>query len=138
MAPARWAARQAVFQNLFEAQEFDDRKIDGGVEAKSALIRPDGAVELNAVAAVDMYLSLVVHPGNAEHNDSFRFHEAFEERRFFVFGMALENGFQRKQDFGCSLMKFLFAGVAFFQLYENSFYVSHVQSPFVMYCDSIK
>ena len=117
--------RKTVFKDLFKPQKFDDGQIDGGMEAKPALIRTDGAVELYAVALIDMYPSLVVDPRNAENDGALRFDKTFEESCFFVFGMTGKYGFESKQDFRRRLMKFRFAWIAFFELCQNLFYVSH-------------
>lgn len=45
---------EAVLEDLLEAQELDDGEGDGGVEAQASLVRPDGLVELHAVAAVHL------------------------------------------------------------------------------------
>src|SRR5690606_800859 len=74
-------AGQGVFENLLEAEEFDDAQVHGRMESQSALVRADGAVELDAEAAVDPHVALVVHPGDAEHDDPFRLHQPLQKDR---------------------------------------------------------
>ena len=49
------------------------------MEAQSALIRPDGAVELNTEAAVHLHLAVIVYPGHSEHNLPFRLDQPFQQ-----------------------------------------------------------
>ena len=55
---------QAVFEDLFKAEEFDDALVDRGVKAQAALVGADGVIELDAEATVDMQPALIVRPGN--------------------------------------------------------------------------
>src|SRR5690606_13305861 len=66
LAPADGHAGEGVLEGLLEAQELDDGKVDGGVEAEAALVRPGGGIDLDAEAAVDVDLAAVVLPGDAE------------------------------------------------------------------------
>ena len=61
------------------------------MKAQPALVGPDGAVHLDAEAAVDLDFPLVVHPGHPEHDDPFRFYDAFEYFRRPVFRMAFQH-----------------------------------------------
>src|ERR1017187_1063636 len=42
-----------------------------GMEAQSPFVGADGAVHLDAEAAINLHFALVVEPGHAEHQDSF-------------------------------------------------------------------
>ena len=41
------------------------------MEAKTALVRTNRAVELHAIAKVDLHFTLVVHPRHTESDDAF-------------------------------------------------------------------
>jgi hypothetical protein len=69
------------------------------VEAKPALVGPDRAVHLDPEASVHLHFAAIVHPRNAEHEDALRLRDPLEELRRAVFGMAVENGNQRLEDF---------------------------------------
>jgi hypothetical protein len=61
---------QGVLENLLESEELEDRKVDGRMETESPLVRAEGRVELDTITALDMWLSMVVLPDNAELDDS--------------------------------------------------------------------
>jgi hypothetical protein len=50
------------------------------VEAQAALVGADGAVELDAEAAVDLQLALVVDPRHAEHDHALGLDDALEDQ----------------------------------------------------------
>jgi hypothetical protein len=61
---------QGVLEDLLESEELEDRKVDGRMEAESSLVRTEGGVELDTITALDMWLSMVVFPDDAELDDS--------------------------------------------------------------------
>ena len=63
---------ETVLECLFEGEELEDAEIDAGVEADTSLVRSDGTVHLDSVASVDLDSATVIHPRDAEHDDSFR------------------------------------------------------------------
>ena len=76
------------------------------MQTKASLVGANGAVELNAVAGVDLNLSLVVNPRNAEFNLSFRIYQTFQKGVFPVFFfIGFDDNSQRFQNFLYSLMK---------------------------------
>ncbi len=115
LAAADGQAGEAVFKGLLKAQEFDDPQVDGGVEAKSALIRPDGAVELDPVAVVDLDLALVVHPGHPEQDAPLGGGQPLKKGIFaitlFIF---FDHGPKRFQNLIDCLLKFRLVGVLLF------------------------
>src|SRR5690625_3187369 len=66
---------QGVFKNLFEAEKFDDSRGDAGVKAQSAFVGAERGIELNAITCIDVDLSLIVHPSDAEGDHLSRFDE---------------------------------------------------------------
>ncbi|SCI61960.1 Uncharacterised protein [uncultured Clostridium sp.] len=98
---------QRIFKYLFKAQEFDNTKIYGRMETQSALVGSDCTVKLYAKTSVYLNLSLIVYPGNAEHNLSFRIRQSLQERVFTkFFFVCLYNDAQRLQYFFYCLMEF--------------------------------
>ena len=71
-------ASQRIFQNLFKTKKFHDARIYGRMKPQSAFIRPDCAVELNAVSSVDLCATRVVNPGNPECDLPLRLDKPFE------------------------------------------------------------
>ena len=70
---------QGVFEDLLKAKELDDAEVDRGMKTQPALVRAEGAVELNAEAAVDLDLTLVVPPGYPEDDLPLRFADALND-----------------------------------------------------------
>src|SRR6188474_1888163 len=64
-------SRQTVFKYLFKRKKFQNAKRDGWMKAKTTFIRSDRAIHLDAITAVYMNFSLIIHPGNTKHDDSF-------------------------------------------------------------------
>ena len=111
LAAAHHQSRQRVLENLLEGQELQDAEIDRRMKAQAALIRPDGAVHLDAVTAVDPHGAEIVEPRHAEQDDPFGFHDAFEQVCRLVFRMLAQNETQRIQHFLYRLMKLRFGRV---------------------------
>jgi hypothetical protein len=61
---------QSILEDLLEAQELEDGKVDSWVEAEAALVWTKRGVELNTVAVVDLWLEVVVLPDDAELDDT--------------------------------------------------------------------
>ena len=57
LAAAHGQGGQAVLEGLLKAQKLQDALVDRGMEAQAALVGADGAVELDAVAAVHLDLA---------------------------------------------------------------------------------
>ena len=71
------------------------------MEAQSALVRTDGAVELHAIADVHLHFALVVDPGHAEGGDAFGLYEPLHDFCFFEFRVLvvhINDGFQHFSD----------------------------------------
>ena len=62
------------------------------MEAQSALVGADGAVELAAVTGVGVHVSVVVRPDDAEGEHSFRLHHPAQDVGLLVSGIACDNG----------------------------------------------
>lgn len=55
---------------MLETQEFEDGQVDCWVESETSLVWAEGGVELDTVAAVDLWLQVVVLPDNTELDDT--------------------------------------------------------------------
>lgn len=64
------------------------------MEAQAAFVGADGVVELNAVASVDLGISLVIDPGNAEHDLSVGFNHAKQNTIVQEFRLLILNDLQ--------------------------------------------
>ena len=91
MGDGRYSGRtsgEGILEDLFEAEELQDRQIDGWVETKTSLVRTKSGVELDAVAAIHLTLSLVIFPGHAEQNDTLG--DRRDQQSFLILGMLFE------------------------------------------------
>ena len=118
-------AGQGILENLFEAQEFDDAQVDGGMEAQPALVGADGTVELDAEAAVDLHLALVVHPRHAEHHHALRLGQTLEKASLLKLGIGLDHRAQGVEHLGGRLDEFVLGGVLADKLGENGIDIGH-------------
>src|SRR5262249_26145137 len=73
-----------VLEYLFECQELQNSQIHRGVKTKASFVRTNRAVHLDAEAAVDLYLALVIEPWNTKHEDPFGFHHALQDACLLV------------------------------------------------------
>ena len=132
-AAADRQAGQRVFEDLLETEKLDDSQINGRMEAQAAFVGPQRAVELNAEAAVDLYLALVVLPGYPEDDLAFRFTDSFDDSALEIFGVLCYDRSERFEDFENRLMELGFTGVAFqnFLIHRFNFCVNlcHVNPP---------
>ena len=129
LAAADRKAGQGVFEDLLKSQEFQNALVYRGMETKTALIRSDGAVELNAVAFIYLYVSFVVCPRNAEGDDSFRLYQAFKNSQLAVFFFIfVNNDLQGIKNFLYCLMEFRFAWILRYDSLVNFFSVRHNNS----------
>ena len=124
---------EAVLEDLLESEELQDGQIDGGVEPESALVGTDGGVELDAVSAVDLDLSGVVHPGDAEHDDPLGLHEPLDDPGLLELGPGLDHGLEGLEDLLDCLEELGLVCVALLETVENGFHVlvgdCHIISP---------
>ena len=101
----------SVLKDLLEAQELDDGQVDGGIEAQTALEGTEGRVVLNAVAAVDVPLVVVVLPGHAELDGALGLDHALQQAGLLILGVGVDDGLQRGQDLLNGLQKLGLVGV---------------------------
>ena len=94
LAAAHRKSGQAVFENLLKGKEFDDGEVDAGMKAQPSLIGADGGIVLDAVAAVDLGVSLVVLPRNPELNHSLRLDQTLHQSGSFILRVFFQNRFE--------------------------------------------
>ena len=104
-------AGHSVLEDLLEAQELDDGQVNGGVETQTALEGAEGRVVLNAVAAVDVPLVVVVLPGHAELDGALGLDHALQQAGLLILGVGVDDGLQRGQDLLYGLQKLGLVGV---------------------------
>ncbi len=81
------------------------------MKAQAALIGTYGAVHLYAEAAIYLKITLIIHPGHAEHNNPLRLNKAFQNFGLAIFRVSFQNQGQGLDNFFDGLMKFRLAGV---------------------------
>ena len=116
---------EAVLKNLLQAQELQHAERNRGVKAKAALVGANGGVELDAIAAIDLDLTRIIDPRNAEHHDALRLNKTLEQSVLFIFGMSIERRAKCAQDFRGCLNEFGLVGVLGLELFKDSFGVGH-------------
>ena len=98
------------------------------METKAALVRTDGAVELDAVAHVDMSLAVVVDPGDTEHDSALRHGQTLQQSLTAVCGFILINHrTQRFQDLSDGLNEFGLVCILLGNQCQGFIYITHKQ-----------
>ena len=90
LAAAHGQRGEGVLEGLLEGEELQDAQIDGRVEAQAALVGADGGAVLHAPGAVDLDLTLVVHPGHTELDGALGFDQALEQALAGIAGVGLQ------------------------------------------------
>ena len=96
------------------------------MEAEAALVGADGAVELHAVADVDLHLALVVDPRHAERRDALRLDDALHNLRFLELGVLVIDVLDALQHFADSLKELSLARMLLLQALHDFLYVHSV------------
>ncbi len=91
------------------------------MKTQAALERANGVVELDAEAAVDLHISLIVHPGHPEDHGSFRFDNPLVNIGLHKFRVLFYGRLQRFHDFFDRLMKFRLVRIGLFDFGDNIF-----------------
>ena len=103
---------QRVFKCLFKSKEFKDALVNRRMKAEASFVRPDCIIKLQAVALVNTCTAFVVHPGNTEVDNSFRFYETLQKSRLSVLCFVGVNyQLQRIQYLFHCLMEFFFTRI---------------------------
>ena len=128
LAAAHGKGGQAVLEDLLQTQELEHTQGDRRVKAQAALVGSNGRVELDAVAAIDLDLALVVDPGDTEHDNALGLDEALKQGGLLVLGMGVERRLDGTEDLGRGLDELRLLGIAGLELVENFLRVAHASS----------
>jgi hypothetical protein len=90
------------------------------VEAYAALIGAYRAVHLDAYAAVDLHLTGIVDPGDAEHDHALGLGHALQNFRLNVLGILIQKGGEGVGHLFRRLVKLGFGGVSGFEMLHES------------------
>src|SRR6185369_8962057 len=89
LAAAHGQRGQRILEYLLECQELQNAEIDRRMEPETALVRTDSAVHLDAEAAIDLDIAMVIEPRNAEHQHALGLRYALENLVRNIFGVPL-------------------------------------------------
>ena len=119
LAAADGKSGQRVLEYLLEGKELQDAQVHARMEAQTALVRPDGAVHLHTVAAVDVGLTLVILPRDTEDDNAFRLHHALQYLCLFIFRILLQCRYNRRKHFVHGVLELHLLRIAFFHDIQN-------------------
>jgi len=112
----------------FSTEDLPRRRAEGEVDverkAGAALVGAKRRVVLNAVAAVDVILELIVHPNDAELDGALGLDHTLEQAGSLILGVGIDDGFERGQDLFDGLQKFGLIRVLGSGLVQNSLDIS--------------
>ena len=120
LAAAHGEAGQAVFEGLLKAQELHDGLVHVGSETEAALVRTDGAVELNTERTIDFHFAGIVDPGYPELNDPLGLDKALQQGGLLVLGVLLNDLLQGTENLFHGLNEFLLIRIAALYILNNS------------------
>ena len=112
LSTAHGQRREAVLEDLLEAEEFQDAQVDARMEAQTTLVGADGGVEFHTVAPVDPDVALVVRPRYAEGDDALRLDHALEQGVTLILGIGFNEGNDGLCDLFNGLQEFRLVGIA--------------------------
>ena len=98
------------------------------MQPKTTLVGADGAVELNAVAVIDLDLAVVIHPGHPEKNRPLRGGQPLQQRFPAVAGLVpVNDGGEGFQHLGNGLNKFRLVGILTLDPFQYLTAITHRQ-----------
>ena len=135
LAAADGEAGQGILEDLLEAEELDDAQVYGRVEAKAALVRSDRAVELDTETVVDLNLTLVIDPRNAEEDGSLRGGQTLKQSLFAeLLFVGFNDNTERLKDFLDGLMELGLSRILRNYLLQNFINIRHINTSFNVVC----
>ena len=103
------------------------------METKSSLVRADRAVELYAVAVVDLHLAVVIDPRDTEQDRALRRRQPLQESLFPVLLLIrFDHDAEGFQNFLHCLKKFRLIGILSCNSCKDVIYIRHGVSSFRM------
>lgn len=94
---------QRVLKDLLETEELDNADIYGRMETKTAFVRADRGVELYTETTVNLYVSVVIVPRNAEDDLSLRLNDSLEYTGLYEVRAGIGYRIKGREYFGYSL-----------------------------------
>ena len=126
LAAADRQTGQAVLEDLLKAEELDDTDIYGRMESQTALVRTDRGVELYTVTDVDLYLTVIVYPRNAELDLSLGLGDALEQSQLAILRfVSVDNGTNGVENLFYGLKEFRLGSVLFFYFCDDFINIRH-------------
>src|SRR5687767_5174959 len=98
--------RQGILDHLLEGKKLEHAEVYRLVETKPAFIRAERAVHLDAKAAVDLDLTLVVLPRHAKHDHALGLDDALEDLGLCEVRASLKDKVEAFEDFFDRLVEF--------------------------------
>lgn len=112
---------ETVFEDLLKSQELEDGKIDGRMETQSAFVRSKTGAELHSIAPVDVDVSSIIQPRDAEQDDPFWFEHSF--KHLDVLWMLHQYRYNANKHFVHSLMELGLVWISLLQLDHEFFHI---------------
>lgn len=81
---------KSILEHLLEAEELENRQIDGRMEAETAFVGSECGIELDSIATVHLDLALVIFPDDSELDDAFW--DGGDLEGFLVLRVLVEEG----------------------------------------------
>ena len=117
---------QRVLENLLKAEELDYAHVNRRMEAQTALIGADGAVELNAVAAVCVNLAVVISPRYAENRCSLRLNYSLKQSPVLIGFVGIYNGTDGVENLCRRLHKFRLCRIFLLNMKNYVINIAHI------------
>ena len=105
---------QRVLEDLLERQGFEGRKTHRGVKTQPALERAEDTVHLHPIAAIDVDLAGIIHPGHPEDDAALGLDKPLQNRLLAEIGAAVQHRLHPVNHFGDRLVKFIFLWISIF------------------------
>ena len=94
------------------------------METETSLVRADGTVKLYAVSVVYLNLSLIIYPGNTEHDNALRSGQTLQKgiltKSFFI---GFNHYAERFKNLFDGLMKFRLGGILCYYSFNGFIYI---------------
>ena len=94
-----------VLEALLKAEELHNGEVYGRMETKTALVRTDSGIKLNAEAAVYLYFTVIVDPAYTEHNSALGLYHTVNDTCLNEIRALLYNGLNCLKNFLYCLKK---------------------------------
>src|SRR4029077_19987660 len=98
---------------------------DGWMKTQTSFVRTERAVHLDAEPAIDLNLTFVVNPRNAELDHALRLHQALKNLSVPIFLVTLDDRPDRFQHFCNGLKELRLIWIALFNNFENLLHQAH-------------